>query len=119
MKKYIKKRIHEQFDFDFKNLIYKMKPGSIVCTKCEIPLNDKSGILILEKGTQCIVTRLVMGDVNIKTETRRGLWEIAPDNKNKKWMAYGDELEIIFMICEPKRVDHEMWYDDWLEHLGY
>ena len=30
-----------------------------------------------------------------------------------------DELEIIFMICEPKRVDHEMWYDDWLEHLGY
>ena len=119
MKKYIKKLIHEQLDFDFESLIHKMKPGSIVCTKCEIPLNDKGGILILEKGTQCVVTRLVMGNINLSTEKRYGLWEIAPENKNNKWMAYGDELEIIFIICEPQRKKREEWYDDWLEHLGY
>ena len=99
-----------QYDFDFEMLIYTMKPGSIVRTKKEIPVNVDGDVKVLPEGSQCVVIRLVMGDVNSKAEQADGLWEIAPDNSDHTWMAYGNELEILFMIKKPKR-PIEDWYD--------
>jgi hypothetical protein len=100
----------EQIDFDFELLIYTMLPGSIVRTNKEIPVNIDGEVLILPEGSVCVVKRLVMGDVNSKAEQCEGLWEIIPDNSNHSWMAYGMELEIIFMIKKPKK-PVEDWYD--------
>jgi len=99
-----------QKDFDFELLIYTMKPGSIVRTKKEIPVSVDGEVLILPERSQCVVVRLVMGDVNSKAEQYDGLWEVAPDNSEQTWMAYGNELEILYMIKKPKK-PVEDWYD--------
>ena len=99
-----------QTDFDFELLIHTMKPGSIVKTMKEIPVNVNGKILILPAQSQCVILKLIMGDVNVQAEQRDGLWEIVPDNSSQTWMAYGNELEVLYMIRKPKK-KIEDWYD--------
>ena len=103
-----------QINFDFRNLMDKMRPGSIVRIIKDVPIKEKRQELILKKGTQCVVTKLILGDLNPQAERRDGLWEVVPDNENRIWMVYGDELEVIFLIENPNIVIKEEWYDDYL-----
>ena len=108
-----------QMSFDFKDLIYRMKPGSIVRTTCDVPYHKKGEEpKFLKAGEQCVVVKLIIGDVNFNSEQRQGLWEISPSNGGESWHAYGDELEVIFMIQEP-RDEFDLWFDDYLEMLTF
>ena len=99
-----------QLDFDFIDLIYKMKPGSIIRTVKDVSVFHKNKNITLPSGSQCVVTKLVMGDVNAKAEMRKGLWEVVSEYSNVSWMVYGDEMEILYMIKAKSRP----WYEeDW------
>jgi hypothetical protein len=107
-----------QLDFDFDTLIEKMRPGSIVKINQDILQDEEDpNSDVLKKDTQCIVTKLIIGDINPKSEERQGLWEVAPENCDREWRVYGDEFDVMFLVKNPRKNDIEDWYDDYLEIL--